>query len=120
MLIALALGACNSTADPAGAVPVDWQSLEFTCTHEQPLPFDPEADGWYRTACNLQKKDEDACASEIVVLCRQAIDKNHYNAMHRPGLMYIQGVGVAPDERATVLGRVADRLSGKNRRHEHL
>ncbi|MBT0963895.1 tetratricopeptide repeat protein [Denitromonas iodatirespirans] len=81
---------------------IDWQSLEFTCTREQNPPFDPEADHWYRTARNYQKKDEEAFATEIVALYRQAIDKNHYNAMLRLGLMYIQGVGVQPDERAAV------------------
>ncbi len=81
---------------------IDWTALEFECKEEQTPAFDEEADAWYRTARNLQKSDESANANEIVELYRRASEKNHYNAMHRLALLYIDGVGVARDERAAV------------------
>ena len=80
----------------------DWSSLEFTCTKEKNPPFDDEADHWYRTARNLQKKDEERYATEIADLYRRAIERDHFNAMHRLALMYVDGVGVPHDERKAV------------------
>ena len=94
LLLCVCLTACQARAPDMNANKIDWQSLDFTCTHEQPPPFDPEAGSQYRTARNLKKRDEEAFATEIVALYRQAIDKNHYNAMHRLALLHIEGMSV--------------------------
>jgi uncharacterized protein len=82
---------------------VDWDSLAFTCKKEVNPPLDSEADSWYKHARELQKRDEDKNIPVIVELFQKAIERNHYNAMHRLALIYMSGAeGIAPDERKAV------------------
>ena len=82
---------------------IDWKSLEFTCKQEKNPPLDPEADAWYRHARDLQNRDQDKYIHTIVELFQKAIARNHYNAMHRLALLYIDGYeGFKPDERKAV------------------
>lgn len=82
---------------------IDWKSLEFTCNQEKNPPLDPEADAWYRHARDLQKRDQDKYIHTIVELFQKAIVRNHYNAMHRLALLYIDGYeGSKPDEHKAV------------------
>jgi hypothetical protein len=102
LLAILAVSTCSAKDNIMTASTIDWKSLEFTCTKEKTPPLDPEADQWYRTARNLQKQDEERFAKQIVELYRKAIERNHYNAMHRLALMYVDGMGVEQDEREAV------------------
>ena len=78
---------------------IDWKSLEFTCKQEKNPPLDPEADAWYRHARDLQKKDQDKYVGTIVEYFEKAITRNHYNAMHRLALLYVEGAeGLKPSE----------------------
>lgn len=82
---------------------VDWDALAFTCKKEVNPPHDPEADGWYRQARKLQKQDEDKHIRLIMELMSKAIERDHYNAMHRLALIYMNGAeGVAPDTEKSV------------------
>lgn len=76
----------------------DWDSLTFTCKKEVNPPLDPDADGWYRHARELQKKDEDKHIQTIVEYLRRAIERGHYNAMHRLALLYISGAEDFPSD----------------------
>lgn len=108
LLAVLAISACSAKDNAMNASTIDWKSLEFTCTKEKNPPLDPEADQWYRTARNLQKQDEERFATQIVELYRKAIERNHYNAMHRLALMYVGDIGVEQDEREAV--RLVERV----------
>ena len=82
---------------------IDWKSLEFTCKQEKNPPLDPEAEAWYRHARDLQKRDQDKYIHTIVEFFEKAIARNHYNAMHRLALLYIDGYeGFKPSERKAV------------------
>ena len=78
---------------------IEWDSLNFTCKQEVNPPLNPEADGWYRHARELQKKDEDKYIQTIVPYFEKAVERKHYNAMHRLALLYVDGAeGFAPNE----------------------
>jgi uncharacterized protein len=82
---------------------IEWDSLNFTCKKEVNPPLDPEADSWYRHARELQKTDEDKYIQTIVSNFKKAIERKHYNAMHRLALLYVEGAeGFAPNERKAV------------------
>ena len=70
---------------------IEWDSLAFTCKKELNPPLDPAAEGWYRHARDLQKRDEDKNIQTIVQFFQKAIERKHYNAMHRLALLYIDG-----------------------------
>lgn len=103
LLLIVAIGASGcSKGNNMGVEDIDYSSLAFECTEEVNPPFDEDADKWYRTARNLQKQDESGNAAEIVDMYQKAVKKDHYNAMHRLALMYIDGIGVERNEKRAV------------------
>ncbi|MDB5799914.1 MAG: Sel1 repeat, partial [Rhodocyclales bacterium] len=81
---------------------IDWQSLDFTCVKEVNPPLDREADQWYRTARNLQKKDEEKYYKEIFDFYIKAAERNHYKALIWLSTLYVDGIVVKADERIAV------------------
>ncbi|HBN9874132.1 sel1 repeat family protein [Pseudomonas aeruginosa] len=76
----------------------DWQALAFTCTTEQNPPVDPQADGWFLRARELEKQGISAHDAEMVRLYQMAADRGHYKAMLNLAGLYVRGIGVAKDE----------------------
>jgi uncharacterized protein len=78
---------------------IDWDSLSFVCTKERNPTLDEEADGWYRAARELQKRDETRHLTKIVELFEKAVARNHYNAMHRLALLHVESPEGFPGDR---------------------
>jgi TPR repeat protein len=73
-------------------------AYDFKCVHEKDtaLPLDQQADQWFKQARVLSKK-RPADWSKVASLYQQAVEKNHWKAMHNFAELYLRGDGVAKD-----------------------
>ena len=88
--------------------PVDWQRLEFTCTHEAdrlPKP-DQQAEEWYVRANELYKygirRDDELALKQSVELLMKASERGHVKAMNNLSKSYLDGDGVAQSDAKAV------------------
>ena len=89
---------------------IDWNSLEFTCTHEKdrlPKP-DAEADEWFKTARAYDKSGKESLESQMLELYLKAAERSHVKALNNLVLVYLEGQGVEPDAAQAV--EYAERL----------
>lgn len=102
----------NQTISP------DWKALEFKCVHEADrLPrLDPEADAWYREAVTLNrdglKYNDEARLKRSFELSLKAAQQGHVKAMNNVVLGYLEGEGVAQNDKLAV--DWAERLIAKD------
>lgn len=88
--------------------PVDWQRLEFTCSHEAdrlPKP-DQQADEWYVRANELYKygikRDDDIALKQSVELLMKASERGHVKAMNNLSKSFLDGDGIAQSDAKAV------------------
>ena len=88
--------------------PVDWQRLEFTCSHEAdrlPKP-DQQADEWYVRANELYrygiKRDDESALKQSVELLMKASELGHVKAMNNLSKSYLDGDGIAQSDAKAV------------------
>ncbi|WP_124314498.1 tetratricopeptide repeat protein [Pseudomonas chlororaphis] len=77
---------------------VDAMAYEFKCVHEQKNapPLDPQADQWFQRARSISK-ERIPDWSEVSRLYQQAVEKDHWKAMHNLAELYLRGDGVLKD-----------------------
>ncbi len=73
-------------------------AYDFKCVHEKDTapPLDQQADQWFKQARVLSKK-RPADWSKVASLYQQAVEKNHWKAMHNLAELYLRGDGVVKD-----------------------
>lgn len=88
--------------------PVDWQRLEFKCSHEAdrlPKP-DAQADEWYVRANELFgygiKRDDQIALKQSVEFLLKASERGHVKAMNNLSKSYLDGDGVAQSDAKAV------------------
>ncbi|MDF6002651.1 tetratricopeptide repeat protein [Pseudomonas aeruginosa] len=83
--------------------PIDWKSLQFSCTTERNPLIDPESDVLFKEARELERLDNEKNDQKMASLYQLAADRGHYKAMLNLARLYIHGTGVPKDE-----GRAVD------------
>ncbi|KAA5835878.1 sel1 repeat family protein [Pseudomonas sp. GW456-L14] len=73
-------------------------AYDFKCVHEKDTapPLDQQADEWFKQA-RVLSKERPADWSKVASLYQQAVEKNHWKAMHNFAELYLRGDGVAKD-----------------------
>ncbi|WP_124339275.1 tetratricopeptide repeat protein [Pseudomonas chlororaphis] len=73
-------------------------AYDFKCVHEKDTapPLDQQADQWFKQA-RVLSKERPADWSKVASLYQQAVEKNHWKAMHNLAELYLRGDGVAKD-----------------------
>ncbi|SDZ03106.1 tetratricopeptide repeat protein [Pseudomonas sp. NFIX28] len=73
-------------------------AYDFKCVHEKDTapPLDQQADQWFKQA-RVLSKERPADWSKVANLYQQAVEKNHWKAMHNFAELYLRGDGVAKD-----------------------
>ena len=73
-------------------------AYDFKCIHEKDTapPLDQQADQWFKQA-RVLSKERPADWSKVASLYQQAVEKNHWKAMHNLAELYLRGDGVAKD-----------------------
>ena len=73
-------------------------AYDFKCVHEKDTapPLDQQADQWFKQA-RVLSKERPADWSKVASLYQQAVEKNHWKAMHNFAELYLRGDGVAKD-----------------------
>ncbi|MBM0283639.1 tetratricopeptide repeat protein [Pseudomonas chlororaphis] len=73
-------------------------AYDFKCVHEKDIapPLDQQADQWFKQARVLSKK-RPVDWIEVASLYQQAVEKNHWKAMHNLAELYLRGDGVVKD-----------------------
>ena len=73
-------------------------AYEFKCVHEIDIApqLDKEADGWFQQARKISKERLPDWA-KVAQLYQQAVDKEHWKAMHNLAELYLRGKGVPKD-----------------------
>ncbi|QQZ44692.1 sel1 repeat family protein [Pseudomonas sp. SK3(2021)] len=73
-------------------------AYDFKCVHEKDTApaLDQQADQWFKQARVLSKK-RPADWSKVASLYQQAVEKNHWKAMHNLAELYLRGDGVVKD-----------------------
>ncbi|MCP1481916.1 TPR repeat protein [Pseudomonas chlororaphis] len=73
-------------------------AYDFKCVHEKDiaLPLDQQADQWFKQA-RVLSKERPADWSKVASLYQQAVEKNHWKAMHNLAELYLRGDGVVKD-----------------------
>ena len=73
-------------------------AYDFKCVHEKDTapPLDQQADQWFKQA-RVFSKERPADWSKVASLYQQAVEKNHWKAMHNLAELYLRGDGVAKD-----------------------
>ncbi|WP_420066570.1 tetratricopeptide repeat protein, partial [Pseudomonas chlororaphis] len=73
-------------------------AYDFKCIHEKDTapPLDQQADQWFQQARALSKK-RPADWDKIASLYQQAVEQNHWKAMHNLAELYLRGDGVNKD-----------------------
>ncbi|MGO1070339.1 tetratricopeptide repeat protein [Lysobacter sp. CA199] len=97
---------CDAQAqrDTTNPATIDWQSLEFKCSHQAellPKP-DAQAEEWYRQANDLRqaghKSGNQDYSEQSFALTLKAAERGHVKAMNNLVRAYIDGDGVEIDE----------------------
>ncbi len=78
-------------------------AFEFKCAHEvNTAPkFDPQADQWFNQA-RIISKERIPNWQEVARLYQQAVDKDHWKAMHNLAELYLRGKGVEKDTNTAI------------------
>ncbi|WP_223816099.1 tetratricopeptide repeat protein [Pseudomonas chlororaphis] len=73
-------------------------AYDFKCVHEKDTapPLDQQADQWFKQA-RVLSKERPADWSKVASLYQQAVEKNHWKAMHNLAELYLRGDGVKKD-----------------------
>ncbi|WP_025807006.1 tetratricopeptide repeat protein [Pseudomonas chlororaphis] len=73
-------------------------AYDFKCVHEKDTapPLDQQADQWFKQA-RVLSKERPADWSKVASLYQQAVEKNHWKAMHNLAELYLRGDGVVKD-----------------------
>ncbi|AZC34246.1 hypothetical protein C4K38_6331 [Pseudomonas chlororaphis subsp. piscium] len=73
-------------------------AYDFKCVHEKDIapPLDQQADQWFKQA-RVLSKERPADWSKVASLYQQAVEKNHWKAMHNLAELYLRGDGVSKD-----------------------
>ncbi|WP_124335844.1 tetratricopeptide repeat protein [Pseudomonas chlororaphis] len=73
-------------------------AYDFKCVHGKDTapPLDQQADQWFKQA-RVLSKERPADWSKVASLYQQAVEKNHWKAMHNLAELYLRGDGVAKD-----------------------
>ena len=73
-------------------------AYEFKCVHEKDTApqLDKQADVWFQQAREISKERLPDWA-KAAQLYQQAVDKDHWKAMHNLAELYLRGKGVAKD-----------------------
>ncbi|MGE8505676.1 MAG: tetratricopeptide repeat protein [Pseudomonas sp.] len=73
-------------------------AYEFKCVHEIDIApqLDKEADGWFQQARKISKERLPDWV-RVAQLYQQAVDKEHWKAMHNLAELYLRGKGVPKD-----------------------
>ncbi|WXL27526.1 tetratricopeptide repeat protein [Ectopseudomonas mendocina] len=73
-------------------------AYEFKCTHEKDTAphLDQVADGWFQQA-RKASKERLPNWQQVAQLYQQAVDKQHWKAMHNLAELYLRGKGVPKD-----------------------
>ena len=76
---------------------------EFKCVHEQETapPLNQQAEQWFQQGRSISK-EQPANWAEVARLYQQAVEKNHWKAMHNLAELYLRGDGVAKDTNRAV------------------
>lgn len=71
---------------------------EFKCVHEQDTapPLNQQAEQWFQQGRSISKERPTNWA-EVARLYQQAVEKNHWKAMHNLAELYLRGDGVLKD-----------------------
>ena len=71
---------------------------EFKCVHEQDTapPLNQQAEQWFQQGRSISK-EQPANWAEVARLYQQAVEKNHWKAMHNLAELYLRGDGVVKD-----------------------
>ena len=71
---------------------------EFKCVHEQETapPLNQQAEQWFQQGRSISK-EQPANWAEVARLYQQAVEKNHWKAMHNLAELYLRGDGVVKD-----------------------
>ncbi|MCC6076013.1 tetratricopeptide repeat protein [Pseudomonas sp. GCM10022188] len=78
-------------------------AYEFKCVHEKDTapPLDAVADGWFQQARELSRQRLPDW-TQVARLYQQAVDKDHWKAMHNLAELYLRGKGVPKDTKQAV------------------
>jgi len=76
---------------------------EFKCVHEQDTapPLNQQAEQWFQQGRSISK-EQPANWAEVARLYQQAVEKNHWKAMHNLAELYLRRDGVAKDTNRAV------------------
>jgi len=76
---------------------------EFKCVHEQDTapPLNQHAEQWFQQGRSISK-ERPANWTEVARLYQQAVEKNHWKAMHNLAELYLRGDGVVKDENRAI------------------
>ncbi|MHC8289924.1 tetratricopeptide repeat protein [Pseudomonas sp. XS1P51] len=71
---------------------------EFKCVHEQDVapPLNQQAEQWFQQGRSISKERLPKW-TEVAQFYQQAVEKNHWKAMHNLAELYLRGDGVAKD-----------------------
>ncbi|MBR7914765.1 sel1 repeat family protein [Burkholderia vietnamiensis] len=107
--IALVVCACTKKEVPGAALPdmsAVRANLVFTCTHQADHlpPLDPQADGLFRYARYVEKRDGPKDFNEIARYYRIAAVHGHYKANRNLQSLLSEGLADSPDSRSETVG----------------